>query len=219
MGGFESVHASTEKRLRACGVTDSMVVQGRGTAPASAGTHVAVGSHGGRRFGHCIDLSFSFKPSRRHFDLLVSQGFAPFLRFWHGKEHWHIIDATGLPEDDGSRPDHLDKVNSQLRDWTHGRNGLAKPGPLPVAWAPTPEQRELIRSTWLAHTDWGRLRDEPDEWAEEPWRWCKENGLLDGTRPRDQITRQEFAVVLHRFRMLIRKADYHAHADETSPAA
>ena len=36
------------------------------------------------------------------------------------------------------------------------------------------------------------------DWAKNAWNWAKEKGLLDGTRPQDSITREEFAVVLER---------------------
>lgn len=36
-------------------------------------------------------------------------------------------------------------------------------------------------------------------WAKEAWAWAKTKGLLDGTRPKDNITREEMAVVLQRF--------------------
>lgn len=35
-------------------------------------------------------------------------------------------------------------------------------------------------------------------WAKESWDWSKKEGLLDGTRPKDNITREEFAMVLFR---------------------
>ena len=36
----------------------------------------------------------------------------------------------------------------------------------------------------------------PSAWAKEAWNWAKKEGLLDGTRPKDNLTREEFAVVL-----------------------
>ena len=36
----------------------------------------------------------------------------------------------------------------------------------------------------------------PSSWAKEAWEWAKKEGLLDGTRPKDGLTREEFAVVL-----------------------
>jgi len=38
----------------------------------------------------------------------------------------------------------------------------------------------------------------PSEWAIREWEWAKSKGLLDGTRPQDELTREEFAVLLER---------------------
>ncbi len=38
----------------------------------------------------------------------------------------------------------------------------------------------------------------PSSWAKEAWDWAKKEGLLDGTRPKDYLTREEFAAVLKR---------------------
>ena len=35
-------------------------------------------------------------------------------------------------------------------------------------------------------------------WAAASWAWAKDNGLLDGTRPKDAVTREELAAVLMR---------------------
>lgn len=43
-----------------------------------------------------------------------------------------------------------------------------------------------------------RVAAECDSWATEAWLWATGAGLLDGTRPRDPMTRQEFAVVLRK---------------------
>ena len=40
--------------------------------------------------------------------------------------------------------------------------------------------------------------DQPADWAAEAWAWAKAMGLMDGTRPTANITRQEVAVVLKR---------------------
>ena len=39
---------------------------------------------------------------------------------------------------------------------------------------------------------------EPSKWAAESWAKAHEMGLLDGTRPRDAVTREELATVLVR---------------------
>ncbi len=41
-------------------------------------------------------------------------------------------------------------------------------------------------------------KNTPSSWAKEAWEWAKKEGLLDGTRPKDSLTREEFAVVLKR---------------------
>ena len=35
-------------------------------------------------------------------------------------------------------------------------------------------------------------------WAAADWNWAKEKGLLDGTRPKDPVSREELAIILHR---------------------
>ena len=39
-------------------------------------------------------------------------------------------------------------------------------------------------------------KNQPSAWAKEAWEWAKKEKLLDGTRPKDGLTREEFAVVL-----------------------
>ncbi len=41
-------------------------------------------------------------------------------------------------------------------------------------------------------------KNKPSKWAEEAWEWAKKEGFLDGTRPKDPVTREELAVVLQR---------------------
>ena len=41
--------------------------------------------------------------------------------------------------------------------------------------------------------------DKPADWAEEGWAWAQAMGLMDGTRPTANITRQEVAVMFKRF--------------------
>ena len=45
-----------------------------------------------------------------------------------------------------------------------------------------------------------RVIEEPDVWADEAWTWAAQIGLLDGTRPRDPLTRQELAMVLFKIK-------------------
>lgn len=42
----------------------------------------------------------------------------------------------------------------------------------------------------------------PDEWAMESWSWAMDKLNMDGTRPRDNITRQEAATLMHRLHKL-----------------
>lgn len=46
------------------------------------------------------------------------------------------------------------------------------------------------------------VKEQVSAWAKEAWVWAKEKGLLDGTRPKDNITREEMAVVLQRLAAL-----------------
>ena len=41
-------------------------------------------------------------------------------------------------------------------------------------------------------------KDIPDAWAKKDWDWAKKEGWLDGTRPKDNLTRQELAIVIRR---------------------
>lgn len=41
-------------------------------------------------------------------------------------------------------------------------------------------------------------KNQPSPWAKEAWEWAKKEGLLDGTRPKDNVTREELALVLKR---------------------
>lgn len=45
-------------------------------------------------------------------------------------------------------------------------------------------------------------QDGPDAWAEAAWSKAAARGILDGTRPRDFLTRQELSVVLDRLGLL-----------------
>ena len=53
-------------------------------------------------------------------------------------------------------------------------------------------QKELVGGVNMAD------KNTPSAWAKEAWEWGKKEKLLDGTRPKDTLTREEFAVVLKR---------------------
>ena len=55
---------------------------------------------------------------------------------------------------------------------------------------------------WLGETGADNAEDTPDVWAAEAWQKAKDKGVLDGTRPRDNMTRQELAVVLDRLNLI-----------------
>ena len=55
---------------------------------------------------------------------------------------------------------------------------------------------------WQGETGADNAEDTPDVWAAEAWQKAKDKGVLDGTRPRDNMTRQELAVVLERLNLL-----------------
>lgn len=58
---------------------------------------------------------------------------------------------------------------------------------LGLAWVDENEKEET-----------GMDKNAPDDWAKEAWDKARAAGVLDGTRPRDNVTRQELAVVLAR---------------------
>ena len=48
---------------------------------------------------------------------------------------------------------------------------------------------------------------ELNEIFKEDWEFCKDNGFLDGTRPKDPITREEVSAVIHRLYEKIKIAE------------
>lgn len=61
---------------------------------------------------------------------------------------------------------------------------------------------EYLGVTWAVETPSTPLLDAPDDWAADSWEKAKVKGILDGTRPRQGLTRQELAVVLDRLGLL-----------------
>jgi len=57
------------------------------------------------------------------------------------------------------------------------RNALEPPAQMPVS---TPDS------------------DEPSSWAKESWDWAKRERITDGTRPKDNASREQMVVMLHR---------------------
>ena len=57
------------------------------------------------------------------------------------------------------------------------------------------EEKEI---STMEETKKAKTQDsEPSHWAKEAWEYCKINKLLDGKRPKDNLTRQEMAVILN----------------------
>ena len=61
---------------------------------------------------------------------------------------------------------------------------------------------ESLGVAWQAEPGADDVYDTPDVWAAEAWQKAKDKGVLDGTRPRDNMTRQELAVVLDRLNLI-----------------
>jgi len=47
-------------------------------------------------------------------------------------------------------------------------------------------------------------RNDPSSWAKEAWEWAKENNITDGSRPKDNTTREEVITMLYRFKEVIK---------------
>lgn len=77
-----------------------------------------------------------------------------------------------------------------------GLQGKGAPGDLAAAISDA--ERSLGEFAGVVQ---GRI-DTPDSWAAEAWGKAKDKGVLDGTRPRDNMTRQELAVVLDRLNLI-----------------
>lgn len=55
-------------------------------------------------------------------------------------------------------------------------------------------QTELNKLNEVVKVD----KNKPSSWAKEAWEWAKKEGYLDGTRPKDPITREEMVIVIKR---------------------
>jgi N-acetylmuramoyl-L-alanine amidase len=42
------------------------------------------------------------------------------------------------------------------------------------------------------------MKNQPSSWAKEAWEWAKKQGITDGTRPKDNTTREELVTMLYR---------------------
>ncbi len=57
---------------------------------------------------------------------------------------------------------------------------------------------QIIEQNNLQNIDRQAMSPNVSSWALEGWSFCTSKGLIDGTRPRDNMTREEFAVLLRR---------------------
>jgi len=48
-------------------------------------------------------------------------------------------------------------------------------------------------------------KNQPSAWAKEAWEWAKKEGITDGTRPKDTMTREEMVTMLHRYHKKVAK--------------
>lgn len=48
-------------------------------------------------------------------------------------------------------------------------------------------------------------KNTPSSWAKEAWEWAKKEGITDGTRPKDTMTREEMVTMLHRYHKQVAK--------------
>ena len=47
-------------------------------------------------------------------------------------------------------------------------------------------------------------KNTPSTWAKEAWEWAKKEKITDGTRPKENITREEIITMLYRFKEVIK---------------
>lgn len=45
----------------------------------------------------------------------------------------------------------------------------------------------------------------PSSWAKDAWEWAKKEGITDGARPKDTMTREEMVTMLHRYHKQVAK--------------
>lgn len=65
-------------------------------------------------------------------------------------------------------------------------------------WTGWEQFKEAVQKELFGGDNMTQDKNQPSDWAKEAWEWAKQQGLLDGTRPKDNLTRQELAVVLKR---------------------
>ncbi len=163
--GYDSVDMITANALRLLGVTDDQIMQGWGSASASAGTHNAVGENPqGHTFGLCTDLSHDLLAAPCY-DRLIALGIIPFERVpgangWPSDAalHVHCVSGIGRVNYEGARcdlpggDDTEAEVERQIEDWLSAppRNGLVSHLPLPDPYRPDAAQQTFVRAQYHA---------------------------------------------------------------------
>lgn len=59
-------------------------------------------------------------------------------------------------------------------------------------------EKDLVDAWAWIEDHIGTDENKPSDWAKADWDWCKANRYLDGTRPKDGVTREELAAVIRR---------------------
>ena len=138
------LHPEASDRLRCAGVAASRITQTIGTAPASAGYHLADGTASGRAYCAAVDLrsrDLSTAQLRALLDRLWSNGFVAWYR-QPGSDGWP---ASGAPHIHAVFAGVVMKsqLRAQVRDFLIGRNGLTSHTRYTFRVAPTPVKRLL----------------------------------------------------------------------------
>lgn len=117
------LHPRASDGLRAAGVAAWRITQTVGSAPASAGVHLADGTVNGKAYTAAVDISTSGMTEAQIKNLLermAKVGFAAWYRKkgrdgWNGSNHIHGVYANCKMKA---------ALRSQVRSWLVGRNGL-----------------------------------------------------------------------------------------------
>ena len=102
---------------------------------------------------------------------------------------------------DGKQKDSILKLIRYFID-KYGENSIKfhREGPGVVKTCPgtSLNKQTMIKEAKALGEQTKNDKNKPDKWAEKEWEWARKVGLLDGTRPKDNVTREEFAIVLYR---------------------
>jgi hypothetical protein len=151
--GYESIHPRTKILFQELGIPSDDVIQGWGSAAASAGTHDIVGTYQGTAFGSCCDLPHDTYSTRDWIDRLIGASICPWVRDaslgWFGGEHVHCV-IPALPADDGTYP-MLEIVQGQVSDFINSKSGLVGHADFPADYAGTLPERGAIAQVYWSH--------------------------------------------------------------------